>query len=312
VNCYINCSNFTGISNASSSASSAINIYYCKGDLGTTGIALFSDSSAGDLYIFYCEINNSGNSLTNSTKSGSGRLLIHYTQIVHAITYSSSSPNSSFFYTHMQLAGLNITALTTSGTGTITLNQCSLSTGSAICMTAGSGTTIASRNQTNVTTNATAIDGAGSLTYSTLIYGSTGKTITTTTQTNTMSGTFTPTIDGTTPGTTTYNSQSGNYVLSNGSVKCWGIINIASATGTGSATIAGLPFTSKSSTALQGICRVNAAGWAWPVGRTTTDLLVAASGSTATITCYGTSVASANLQMTNAAAIFIFYVEYFI
>src|SRR6185436_13699104 len=68
-NCYLNCSNNTGITFSSSSSSSNINIKECSGDIGTTGISLFSDSSAGNLRILYSMINNSGNSTTVSTKS---------------------------------------------------------------------------------------------------------------------------------------------------------------------------------------------------------------------------------------------------
>lgn len=68
-NCYLNCTNNTGISFTSSSASSVISINNSTANLATTGIAYFAKSGAGFMSIFGCQFLNPGSSVTSSTTS---------------------------------------------------------------------------------------------------------------------------------------------------------------------------------------------------------------------------------------------------
>jgi len=182
-NCYLNCSNNTGITFSSSSSSSNINIKECSGDIGTTGISLFSDSSAGNLRILYSMINNSGNSTTVSTKSA-GLIAIEFSDISFPITYSSSGTTSGIINSQLNCAAINATALTTSGTGTISINNSGIFSGTAACISIGSGTTVPVLGCIINSTNATAVlTGAGTIQYSNLSLSGTGTIINVTTQT---------------------------------------------------------------------------------------------------------------------------------
>ena len=68
-NCFINCSNNTGISFTSSVSTSFIHMFNCQIDTGTTGISLFASSSTGTLFLDYCTSTNSGLTTTACTAS---------------------------------------------------------------------------------------------------------------------------------------------------------------------------------------------------------------------------------------------------
>src|SRR6267142_4567640 len=68
-NCYLNCTNNTGITYSSSSGSSAINIVNCEGNLGITGIAYHTSSGAGGIGYTNSGFSNSGGSSTQSSNS---------------------------------------------------------------------------------------------------------------------------------------------------------------------------------------------------------------------------------------------------
>lgn len=69
IECYLNCTNNTGISFTSSNSSAEISIRDCEGDLQTTGIKIFDSSSAGSLYINYSFFFNTGGSSAANTIS---------------------------------------------------------------------------------------------------------------------------------------------------------------------------------------------------------------------------------------------------
>lgn len=180
--CYINCTNNTAISYTSSNAASELNIYNCICDTATTGITYFSASSAGTLTISYCAFFNTGASTTASTRSA-GDVRILYSIFRLPLSHSSSSQTSLINFSNILTQSTNSTFLTTSGTGTITLNSSTVSCGSATCISVGSGTTVrlflCSINSTNTNT----ISGAGTLEYSRISYTGTSSTINPTTQT---------------------------------------------------------------------------------------------------------------------------------
>ena len=178
-NCYLNCSNNTGITFSSSSASAAINLMNCEGNLGTTGIGLFSHSSAGLLTIQTTSIYNTGGSSTASTISAGS-----YFQISSGLAIpitSSGTAALGIFNGNNDTSATNTTALTIGGSGISTLVNNYFTTGSASSISISSSATISSC--TIASSNTNAITGAGTITYSALTFIGSSSTINTTTQT---------------------------------------------------------------------------------------------------------------------------------
>lgn len=159
-NCFLNCSNNTGITFSSSSVSAQITLSHCSGDLGTTGIAYFADSSAGTLSLLYTDFQNTGGSSTASTKSA-GLLIMKYSSLLAPVTYSSTSVAASILNSDINTSAINATSLTTSGTGTLTVQHSNLNSGSAAAISIGSGTTVAGRENVIRSSAANAVTGAG-------------------------------------------------------------------------------------------------------------------------------------------------------
>lgn len=178
-NCYLNCTNATGITFSSSSASAAINIRNCSGNLGTTGIALFSHSSAGTLLILGSDFSNTGASTTaNTVSAGSFR---SRRIVIFNPTTSSGTGNIDSNWCGFNTNSENVTAITSGGSGGGVFNQCNILGGSASAVSISNTTLI--DNSTISSTNTNAITGAGTLTYGGLDFSSTSDTINTTTQT---------------------------------------------------------------------------------------------------------------------------------
>lgn len=248
--CYLDCSNNTGITYSSSSSSSSINIYNCYGNIETTGITYWSFTSAGTITLLATFLSNNGATSTASTNT-SGVLSFFESTIGVPLSISSSSANSLNANTctfDSQIS--NSTVVTTSGTGTSSLLNTVLSSGTASAISVGVGTTLNLYNSVVITSNTNAITGAGTLNYGTLDFTS-SKIINTTTQTNVNSSTFTPAVQfgGGATGIT-YATQTGKYYRSGNTVYFSIDITLSNkGSSTGGATIAGLPFTSASTPA---------------------------------------------------------------
>jgi hypothetical protein len=186
-NCYLNCSNNSGITYSSSSASSSISLLYCIGNLGTTGINYFAHSSAGVMNILYCNFVNSGASTTVNTQSA-GTLNIGYTGFSSPIT-TSGSASLTWDYMSMDLSGFNATAATLGGNGVHNIRYSRFMSGNVAAVSVGNATTLM-ESCTVSSSNTNAVTGAGTITYSGMIFEGTSTTINTTTQTNcgTMQG----------------------------------------------------------------------------------------------------------------------------
>ncbi len=181
-NCYLNCTNNTGITYSAANTSSELRIRSCTGDLGTTGIGLFSDSSTGTLTITNTSITNTGGSTTVNTKSA-GSISINFSQLSNPLTYSSSSTNSGASRSVIDCSAGNATCLTTSGTGTFNLGFTTLNSGSASAISIGTGTTVLAPSSIVNSTNTNAITGAGTLQAALISFTGSSSTINTTTQT---------------------------------------------------------------------------------------------------------------------------------
>lgn len=176
-NCYLNCSNNTGITFSSASASAVININYCFGDIGTNGISLFSHSSAGTLSFNYSYITNSGASTTASTCSA-GTLTFRSSEVLFPITTSSTGVITAN-RTSFNCGAINQTSLTCGG-GTSSIVFTELVGGTATALSVGGTLTL--NNCVIQSSNTNAISGAGTLFYSGLFFSASSSKISTTTQ----------------------------------------------------------------------------------------------------------------------------------
>jgi hypothetical protein len=183
--CYLNCTDFTGINFTSSSANANISMSYCQGNLTTAGIAYFTSSSPGAIGITYCNFANSGPSLTASTTTGSTLLFIYYTLMA---SYINTGFSASLEKVYLGYTGTNTTALTVSG-GIVTATGCYFIGGTQPAISVAA--TLVLTHSTIVSSNANAIadlGGSGILKYSCLSFTGPSSNINTSVQTQLPSG----------------------------------------------------------------------------------------------------------------------------
>lgn len=178
-NCYLNCSNNTGIAFSAANTSSTINIFNCKGNIGTTGIALFSMSSTGTLNFNQSIFTNTGNSTTANTVSA-GSFVSFYSIYANPFTTSSTGIIAMSCVT-INCAAINTTALTHGGNTASNFNYCTVGSGSASAISIS--TTLSLYSVVISSNNTNAITGAGTLIYVGVIFQGTSSKINTTTQT---------------------------------------------------------------------------------------------------------------------------------
>jgi len=179
-NCYLNCSNNTGISHTSSNSSSSISMKYCFGDLGTTGITFFVSTSAGNVYLFYSTITNSGSSTVASSVSvGSAQL--YYSLIAFPMSTSGTGSITSS-HSNFGTNNINATSLTTAGSGLSSLSYTIVEGGSASAASIGVGTTIVMYNCIVISSNTNALTGSGALQYGDVTFLGSSSQINVTTQ----------------------------------------------------------------------------------------------------------------------------------
>lgn len=162
-NCYLNCLNNTGINFTSSSGSSLVNLYYCRGNLATTGISIYTMSSAGIITIDFSDIRNSGSSTTASTNSA-GSVQCAWSNI-HVPLSSSSTGGLNFQYCDIDCGNLNTTPVTFNGTGTSTQRFNLFSGGTASSVSIGAGAAANILHCDMPSSNANVLTGAGTLNY---------------------------------------------------------------------------------------------------------------------------------------------------
>ena len=160
-NCFLNCSNNTGVSFTSSNAASSIQFVNSVGDLATTGIAVFASSSAGTINFVYSSFGNTGNSVTANTISA-GFVGLQYATFANPITTSGTSAilgaNSS-----INCASINTTGLTVGGSTASNMSLCGVAAGTASAISIS--TTLSFFEGTASSSNTNAITGAGTLIY---------------------------------------------------------------------------------------------------------------------------------------------------
>ena len=305
-NCYLNASNNTGISFTTSNATAQLNIYNCKGDVGTTGITAFVNTSTGTLSFWHSIWTNSGSTTTTSSCNGTifnSNWSIFYFPIT--ITAVGSSMNFS------QINSGNSTCFTTVTSGTSNLTSCFFGSGTASSISIGTGTIVTMAECDVVSTNTNAITGAGTLQYNPISFQGSSSTVNTSTQTpknigpaiyasggisfnsgtSTLStyvkNTWSPTISfGGASSGITYTTRVGNY-WQIGSVVYFNISITLSSKGssTGAAAVS-LPSTPASDSSDQiGAVLITGGTTAFPTG--TTQIVYDISGGTATASLFG-------------------------
>jgi hypothetical protein len=272
-NCYLNCTNNTGISLTNSNAASGVAISNCNGNLTTTGIALYATSGASAVLITYTTIGNTGGSTTANTNSA-GPVNIQYSQVQNPCV-SSGTGGIGMINSTINTVGTGAAAVQANGSGAHEFIGSNFNSASGTAITIGGGATLFI-DKTYIYSDATnAISGTGTLRYGTVnftgnsstfqntltlslynsepsnatsgfILTSTGTNTSPTWQLATTSGTWTPTVTGqTTAGTTTYTAQTGNYERVGNLVTVTFYVAYTATTGTGNLLISGLPFTIK-------------------------------------------------------------------
>lgn len=181
-NCFLNCSNNTGITFSSSSSSATINIYFCTGNLATTGITYFTNTSAGTINVNHSILNNTGSATTASTSSA-GNIQMFDSVFGAVLSFSSAATFNSFVGTSLGTAALNAACITTAGTSSGSCINCQLTGGTASAVSIGVGTTVSLYDCQVYSSNTNAITGAGTVNYQGLNFTNTSSTINVTTQT---------------------------------------------------------------------------------------------------------------------------------
>ncbi len=263
--CYLNCLNNTGISYTSSDTGSIISITRCQGNLGTTGIALFTATGTGTITIVDSSFSNSGSSLTASNTSA---CVVNIVRCNIVGIFSTSSTGVYGIYNSIIDGGsLNITCLTTAGTGFAQLYASSFFSGSASAISVGAGTTVTGSQISVSSSNTNAITGLGTVSIGDISMSGSSSLINTSTKTglNTLmggvsfnggtnvlstytTGTWTPSLSLSTPGTSsfTYSAQAGTYTQIGNVVFIQArliLTNFTVGTGSGNVQLITLPIT---------------------------------------------------------------------
>lgn len=174
-NCYIKCTNNTGISFTSSSASARIKMWNCPGDITTTGIALFAHSSAGFMDVSKCAFTNSGASTTANTISA-GEIFFANSVLSNPLTSSGTAQVAIGPHSVIDTQGQNVTAFTSGGSGSHAATLSSFASGSASAISVSNtlSCNLISVDSSNATS---AISGAGSISNSGIGFSNTGNNI---------------------------------------------------------------------------------------------------------------------------------------
>jgi hypothetical protein len=168
-NCFLDCSNHTGINFTSSNSAAFLVFENCSANLDTTGIALYSKTSPGTIYFLNSEISNSGASTTPSDNSAG---LVLFSSCIVVIPFTTSGTGAiNFYHTIVNTSTTNTGCLITSGTGSNnTFENCQVSSGTASCVSIGAGTTVGMTYDALNSSNAHVLTGAGVLNFAFLTF----------------------------------------------------------------------------------------------------------------------------------------------
>lgn len=182
INCGLTMANNTGINFTTANTGAAIYVNHCNGNIATTGIGAFTATSTGSMRFNYCNITNTGNSSTASSATNT-TVYLNWSQI--NFPCSTASAGSIYFtYCNVNNEGANATCLTTAGTGSSNIEFSDFLSGSASCISVGTGTTVLELGTCRFdSSNTNPVTGAGTFKNSVSYYTSTGSSNNVTTQT---------------------------------------------------------------------------------------------------------------------------------
>ena len=304
-NCYVNCTNNTGISFTASNAASLITMTLCNGDITTTGITVFSFSGTGIISMRRCNITNSGGTTTNSTCS-SGSLEFLWCNINFPITVSSVGVITSRYCSHSVATTIPLTL--TNSPSNNSFSHCAIGGATNSSLSIGSGCVTGLFNTNINSSNANAITGGGTLIAPSVTF--TGNSFANNVTTIAplpfgLTKTFLPNLafGGASVGIT-YTTQLGKYWLI-GSMVFFDINIVLSNKGSsvGNASITNLPFTSAND-GHQMTCPVQS-NITFPAGCTALVGAVAGNSTSVSIQGYGTGaiVIATNTQFANTSVL---------
>jgi len=179
-NCYLNCTNNTGINYSSSSGSSILNIDKCKGDVTANGITLFSCSSSGSLNIDYTNIFATGSTTTASTNSAAN-LQIRYSKFFFPFSITGSG-NISMLYCDVETQNQNTTSVSVNTSVTCAIEKSVFASGSASAISVDNAGALTLIDSQISSSNTNAITGTGTIRTAALVFDSTSANINTSTQ----------------------------------------------------------------------------------------------------------------------------------
>jgi hypothetical protein len=187
IDCYVEATNFAAIR---STGTGDIFFYNCTCDIASNSVA-FMTSSNGVTWFIGCLLSNSSASTVANSISGQNIILRNCISEQIFNTSSTGYLQASqcqwgTAYSPFQ----NNTWITTAGTATTKLFNCQFYSGTASCISIGSGSTVEAYNILCSTTNANVITGAGTLIFGLITFAGSSSNINVTTQTPAISGPF--------------------------------------------------------------------------------------------------------------------------
>jgi hypothetical protein len=167
-NCQIAGSNNTTLGMSNSSAN--IILQECSINLSTTGISFIS-SSGGVLWMHESDIFNSGSSTTATTISD-GTLYVKNSTIAAPIS-TSGTGRFQIYGSNIDTSAINTTSLAMAGNQSSIVYNTLLSSGSAACLSVGTGTTVTMINSSANSSATNVLTGAGTLRYGGIVFDGT-------------------------------------------------------------------------------------------------------------------------------------------
>lgn len=243
-------------------SSASLSFVNCNFVQQGNSVNLITATACGECQFLWCNESTAGFTVGNSTVA-SGTVSFLFCKM-GGNTFTTSSGGIFRFNNTSYRHSDNKTFLTTAGTGTSYIENCTISSGTSAAISVGSGTTVQMWGGSIESTNANPVTGAGTFIYDRVGFISTGNGINATTSTARSlvtgqvsfddgtnyldyyeEGSWTPSITGSTSNpTVSYSTQLGKYTRIGDlvTVKCTITINTISG-GSGAVRISGLPFT---------------------------------------------------------------------
>ena len=180
IDCFLKCSDHTGIQFTSSSQNSNVYIKGCYCDVGKTNITLFISSSAGKINLVNTNIINSGLSIQPSASS-SGEIslegVLSYTPFIVSLT-----GKIEMVYTRIDTSQLNVPCVQTlvNASSAVNIETSNFNSGSARCLITTPGTTMYMRGQNvlrSTSPDGFAATGDGTLFYTPMSFTGSARSI---------------------------------------------------------------------------------------------------------------------------------------